>query len=181
MPPAVIDACCLIDLLASGHAEAILRACGRTWHVPSAVQAEVKYVRQYDATQPGRVVLVEADLGPLLGTGVLTGCQPDSQHELDRFTQYATLFRSDGESMCLAIAECRGWPVATDDRKAIRIARQAGLTVLSCPELAKTWDDVMDPDPSTLLRVLYDIELLAQFRPNPSLPLHPWWSDLLAS
>ena len=38
MPSAAIDACCLIDLLASGHAEAILRASSFTWQLPSAVQ-----------------------------------------------------------------------------------------------------------------------------------------------
>ena len=32
--PAVIDACCLIDLLASGQMEAILRATGYAWHLP---------------------------------------------------------------------------------------------------------------------------------------------------
>ena len=29
--------------------------------------------------------------------------------------------------------------VATDDRKAINVARRAGLAVLSCPELVKAW------------------------------------------
>ena len=48
--------------------------------------------------------------------------------------------------MCLALAESRGWLVATDDRKAIRVAQQAGLTVLSCPELIKTWADATRPD-----------------------------------
>ena len=43
--------------------------------------------------------------------------------------------------MCIAIAEQRGWTVATDDRKAIRVAQQAGLTVVSCPELVKRWAD----------------------------------------
>jgi len=181
MHPVVIDACCLIDLLASGHAEAILRACGHAWHIPTAVQVEVKYVRQHDPAQPGHVVLVEADLSPLLGAGVLTACQTDNQHESHRFTQYATQFRSDGEAMCLALAECRGWPVATDDRKAIRVAQQAGLTVFSCPELVKTWDDRIHPEQSALIRVLHDIELLAQFRPNPSLPQYQWWVDQIAS
>ena len=51
--PAVIDACCLIDLLASGQAEAILRATGHAWHLPTSVQAEVKYVRQHDPDNPG--------------------------------------------------------------------------------------------------------------------------------
>ena len=37
MPSIIIDACCLFDLLASGHSEAILRACGYAWHLPVAV------------------------------------------------------------------------------------------------------------------------------------------------
>ena len=53
MSSAAIDACCLIDLLASGHAEAILRASGFSWHLPAAVQGEVQYLRQYDPAQPG--------------------------------------------------------------------------------------------------------------------------------
>ncbi len=62
--PAVIDACCLIDLLASGQAEAILRATGHAWHLPAAVQAEVQYVRQYDPAQPGTFLSVPVDLTP---------------------------------------------------------------------------------------------------------------------
>jgi hypothetical protein len=38
---AVIDACCVIDLLASGNFEAILQSTGHTWHIPVAVQAEL--------------------------------------------------------------------------------------------------------------------------------------------
>ena len=45
--PAVIDACCLIDLLASGQMEAILQATGYTWHLPDAVKAEVQFVRRH--------------------------------------------------------------------------------------------------------------------------------------
>ena len=48
MPDAAIDACCLIDLVASGDAEAILRASGFRWYLPSAVRSEVQYRRQHD-------------------------------------------------------------------------------------------------------------------------------------
>ena len=51
---------------------------------------------------------------------MLTPCQPDDPQEQAQYVHYATLFRSDGEAMCLALAECRGWIVATDDRRAIR-------------------------------------------------------------
>ena len=166
MSPAVIDACCLIDLLASGNADAIRQAAGFTWHLPSAVQAEVRYVRQHDPKRPGQTVSVAADLKPLLNAGILQTCQAESEQELDRFTQYAAQFRSDGEAMCLALAETRGCVVATDDRKAIRVAKQAGLTVVSCPQLVKTWADKAKPDKTTLAQVLREIQTLAQFRPR---------------
>ena len=127
MPSATIDACCLIDLVASGHAQAILQAVGHAWHLPVAVQSEVQYVRQPDPVDPSKIILVPVDLDPLLGEGLLALCQPENQQESDLFTQYAVQFRSDGEAMCVALAESRGWFIATDDRKAIRISQQAGL------------------------------------------------------
>src|SRR5205823_6225863 len=124
MAPAVIDACCLIDLLVSGHGEAILRVTGYAWHLPTAVQAEVRYLRQHDPAHAGAFLPVPADLNPHFTSGLLTPCQPDDPQELARFVHYASMFRSDGEAMCLAIAESRGWVVASDDRKAIRIAER---------------------------------------------------------
>jgi hypothetical protein len=173
--PAVIDACCLIDLLVSGNADGILQAAGFAWHLPDAVQVEVRYVRQHDPKKPGQTVSVPADLTRRTNAGSLQMCQPNTEHELDRFTRYATQFRSDGEAMCLAIAESRAWTVATDDRKAIRVAQEAGLTVVSCPQLVKTWADKTKPAEAMLRKVLQDIQTLAQFRPNPSMPQYRWW------
>jgi hypothetical protein len=175
MTPAVIDACCLIDLLSSGAAEAILRATGHAWHLPDAVQAEVRYVRQHDPAQSGKIVTVPADLTPLIASGLLTLCRPDNPQEQARFVHYAAIFRSDGEAMCLALAESRGWTVTTDDRKAIRVAGQAGLAVISCPALVKAWAVATRPDRAALVRVLTNIQTLAQFRPYPAMPEAAWW------
>jgi hypothetical protein len=180
MQDAAIDACCLIDLLASANAEAILRASGFTRHMPSAVQGEVQYCRQHDPTQPGKTVNVPVDLSGMISANVLTLCAPENQKELDQFTHYAATFRSDGEAMCLAIAEQRNWVLATDDRKVIRVAKQAGLTVVSCPELVKAWSDATCPDHASLSRVLQDIQVLAQFKPNPTMPQYQWWVDEVA-
>lgn len=141
MPDAAIDACCLIDLLVSGEVQAILGATGLTWHLPRAVESEVRYCRQYDSARAGKTVDVPVDLSAMIASGILSVCDPRDQGELDRFTNYSTVFRSNaGEAMCLALAEQRGWIVATDDRKAIRVAHQAGLTVVSCPELVRAWE-----------------------------------------
>jgi hypothetical protein len=180
MPDAAIDACCLIDLLASGHVEAILRAAGFDWHLPSAVQGEVKHIRQHDPARPGQFLKVAVDLSSLIASGMLQVCGPNDKTEQDRFVHYAARFRSDGEAMCIALAEGRGWSLASDDRKAIRVAGQAGLTVVSCPVLVKQWADATKPDQATLLRVLRDIEVLAQFKPNATMSEHRWWVDELA-
>lgn len=180
VPDAVIDACCLIDVLASGDAEALFRAIGYAWYLPSAVQGEVQYRRQHDPAQPGKTINVPVDLSGMIASGLLAVCTPQTQQELDKFTQYAAVFRSDGEAMCLALALERNWLVATDDRRAIRVARHAGLTVVSCPELVKAWAVATDPNQSALLRVLWDIQVLAQFKPNPAMPEYQWWVEELA-
>jgi hypothetical protein len=180
MPDAAIDACCLIDVLASGDAEAMLRAGGFTWHMPSAVQAEVRFRREHDPAQVGKIVTVPVDLSGLIASGLLSSCDPQNQQELDQFTHYAALFHSDGEAMCLAIAEQRQWIVATDDRKAIRVAQQAGLMVVSSPELVKKWATATRTDQAALNKVLQDIQVLARFKPYRSLPHYKWWVNELA-
>lgn len=179
MSDAAIDACCLIDLLVSGHAEEILRSCGHNWHLPIAVQGEIKYIRQADATNPGQIIQVPVDLNPWVAAGLLTLCQAENQQQSDLFVQYAAQFRSDGEAMCLALAESRGWIIATDDRKAIRLAQEARLMVVCCPQLVKRWADTAHPDQSTLTTAIQDIERFAHFRPNATMPECEWWNDQL--
>ena len=175
----MIDACCLIDLLASGQAEAILRATGHTWHLPTSVQAEVQYVRQHDPDNPGAYPeRARRSHAAREVRGCSRRASPTTPRSRLSYVHYATLFRSDGEAMCLALAECRGWIVATDDRRAIEVAQQAGLTVVSCPELVKAWADATRPDSTSLVQVLTDIQTLAQFRPNPTMPESDWWSNL---
>jgi hypothetical protein len=174
--PAVIDACCLIDLLVSGQMEEILRATGYAWNLPDAVNAEFQFVRQHDPARPGSFLNAPVDLSPHLNSGLLAACQPTASQEQILFVQYAAQFRSDGEAMCLAIAEARGWVVATDDRKAIRVAEKGGLTVVSCPQLVKAWVDATRPDTALVVQVLTDIQTLAQFRPNSTMPESDWWT-----
>jgi hypothetical protein len=161
--------------------EGILAASGLTWHLPEAVKDEVRYCRQHDPTTPGQTIAVAVDLSAVFASGLLHSCSPQTQKELALFMRYAAIFRSDGEAMCLAIAAERKWTVATDDRRAIRIAQQAGLKVVSCPELLKSWADATHPAQPELCRVLRDIRVLAQFRPNSTMPEYQWWVDELAA
>jgi hypothetical protein len=179
--PAIIDACCVIDLLASEQMEAIFRSTGHIWHLPDSVRAEVQFIRQHDPARPGSFVTAQVDLSPHLNTGLLTACQPTGSHEQSLFVQYAAHFRADGEATCLAIAESRGWTIATDDRKAIRVAQQVGLTVVSSPALLNAWAVATNAGRGTIAQVLTDIQTLARFQPSPSMPHAGWWYRQITS
>jgi hypothetical protein len=160
--------------------EAILQATGYAWHLPDAVKAEVQFVRQHNPARPGSFLNAPVDLSPHLNSGLLTACQPADPKEQNRFVQCAAQFHSDGEAMCLAIAQSRGWLVATDDRKAIRIAQGTGLYVISCAELVKKWADATRPDPDDLLHALLEIQTLAKFQPNSEMPEAAWWNKVMS-
>jgi hypothetical protein len=179
MPDAAIDACCLIDLCASGQPDAILAASGFRWFIPSAVIGEARYLHRPSPDDPGRMVPVPLDLAPSLAVGLLTACDPEGEEEAKWFVQLATLFRSDGEAACLAVAKVRGWALATDDRKARREAASLGVPVVTTAELVKAWADATSVDEAAVIQILRDIQTYARFTPHKTMPLHLWWVDTL--
>jgi hypothetical protein len=173
MSERIIDACCLINLYASGKEESILRACGGFW-IPDHVRSEALRIRQVDEDDPTRLVSREIELENAIKAGYIRECQLEGQEELDAFVRFAMQL-DDGEASCLAVAESRGWTVATDDRKARRIASENGILLISTPEIVRRWIDTTSPDEATVVELLKRIERFARFRPRRADPLHDWW------
>ena len=72
----------------------------------------------------------------LVAADALTRC--DASNEEERVFRPVRRPLSLGwRRLCLALAEERGWTVATDDRKAIRVAGQAGLSSFPVPSWSK--------------------------------------------
>jgi hypothetical protein len=157
--------------------EAILAASGFRWFIPAAVVGEARYLHRPSPDDPSRLVPVPLDLSPLLAAGLLTPCDLEGEEEPRWFVQLATLFRSDGEAACLAIARSRGWALATDDRKARREAGSLGVPVVTTAELVKARADVTGADEAAVARLLRDIQTFARFTPHKTMPLHQWWVD----
>ena len=176
MSERIIDACCLINLYATGTEDSILQACGGFW-VPAHVQNEALRIRRFDEDDPTRLVPQDIDLGDAISAGLIQTCQLEGQDEVDAFVRFA-MELDDGEASCLAIAMLRGWTVATDDRKARRIASKNGIALIGTPELIQRWVDATSPSQATVSDVLKKIELFAKFRPRRSDPLHGWWTGL---
>ncbi len=152
----------------------LVDASALSWHIPRAVVDEALFVRAVD--EAGEPTLVEVDLQPLIAEGVLDVCFPNASE----FEQYVALAQEldDGEAMGIAIACERQWLFATDDRKAQRTCEKMGVSVITTPELIKSWSDGKGVGKEDARRVLSNIESFARFAPRPISPLYNWWADL---
>lgn len=176
MPPTIIDTCCLINLYATGHIEAVLAATNSAWHISEMVMRESLFLRRPDPEAEKGFILEPILLAPLIEAANLAVCTADGDDELALFVDFAGVV-DDGEAMCLALAQSRSWAVATDDRKARRIAQARGIPLQSTPEIIKTWADTTKPTPTQLAETLQRIQTFSRFTPQPSTPLSDWWTD----
>ena len=79
--------------------------------------------------------------------------------------------------MALAIAPCRGWQLSTDDRKALRLAGEAGVPVLTTPAVVKLWVDALGPQAAEIRATPVAIRNRARFLPGGRDPLCEWWME----
>jgi len=85
-----------------------------------------------------------------------------------------------GEAEAIAIAANRGVPLATDDRKARRVALDIApeLTIVSTPTVVRRWAS-KEPQPSAgeLAAALRAIERRASFVPPRDDANRDWWME----
>jgi len=174
----VLDACCLINLAAASALDPWLGDLGLRWMLPRAVRAEALSLRGTDAevAAPDALRRRPLLLDQAIDSCLLTVVQPENDAEL---TAYVDLVAEldDGEAMTLAIALRRGWQLATDDRKAIRLAGESGVPVLTTPMVLKRWADQLSPSSDELRAALIAIRDRARFLPSGRDPLCDWWME----
>jgi len=171
----IIDACVLINLLASDHIEAVLRMSASNSLICSAVEAESVYLRSGDPkTKPEKI-----DLQPLIGSGLLTLCSLEGAVETELYVDYASAL-DDGEAMSLVIALSRGFVFATDDRKARRLFLEAAgdpKLLKSTSELLRRWAEGQEIERDALKAALLRVEDRARYQPPTSDVNYQWWLD----
>ena len=172
----VIDACVLVNLLATGHIEGILGAAAERSVICTAVRTELIYLRPDDPKDP----LQPIDLTPLIDNGSLEVCQIQGDDEELLYIDYAAKL-DDGEAMCMALALSRRLRLATDERKARRLFIQATgdpERLISTAQLVRNWAETTSIPPTELGRVLASIQNRARYQPPAKDdPNYPWWID----
>jgi hypothetical protein len=173
----ILDACVLINLLASDEIEGILRVAGQYSFICSAVEGESIYLR----TDDPKVPLEPIDLHPLIESGLLTVCYIAGDQEAELYVDYASAL-DDGEAMSLALALSRGFLLVTDERKARRLFLEAaGDTnrLTSTSDLLRGWAGDARIEDARLKTALLQIETRARYQPPPTNANYQWWLDAI--
>lgn len=170
---AVLDTCCVINLGAAGDLSTMLAAVPLELWIPATAANEVLHVKELDKEDPAVLVQRILDLKPAVDAGSLQICEL-MPAEMSLFVQLATHL-DDGEAAAIAVAKHRGWKLATDDRKARRLATEIGVALLSTPEILSLWAKETKANDATITALIRKIRTFARFNPRPDSPQATWW------
>lgn len=177
--PVVLDACCLINLAATGKLEGVIRELPWPAVVTTVVLAEALHVYGPMPAEPGVPRSREPlDVRGLVVRGVVTEMSLQTDAEYAAFVRYAADV-DDGEAAGLALAKLHGLTLATDDRKARRIAAAGGIRLLGTPELVRAWAEAVGLKADAIGPILERVRDRARFVPAQNLPESDWWMSHL--
>jgi len=167
-----LDADVLMNLLATDRLEEILSANGARGILCPRTRAESVYLNPRSPGGKRQTI----DLFPHVASGMLVETTLD-QDETATFIRLAAEV-DDGEAQVLAVGLHRRLIVATDDRRARKVAAREGISLLSTPELILGWAAGGGRSSEEHRQAITDIEIRARFRPRPSDPSRPDWDRL---
>ena len=169
----LLDCSVLLNILATGRADEVLRTFHAGVGLCAAVAAETLFLRGENPSDAPESI----SLDPLIGAGLLQRHDLESDDEKAMYVQLAADL-DDGEAMTLAIAHRRGLSAATDDRKARRIARERfgdKLPLLRTTDIVHAWLETAQIDEASAGKLLKRIESIAHYKPANDDPLREWW------
>jgi hypothetical protein len=173
-----LDACCLIDLFATGHIAAVLEVLPPRF-ATSELVADREVLAIDGAPAPeGSEERIRVSPRSLETSGQLAILPLASEREQAEFVRFAGDL-DDGEASVCALAVVHGGGVATDDRKALRILGQAELQdpVLQTPELLFDWAQRSRASEDEIREALTRVRDRARFYPRADAPCFGWWES----
>ena len=176
----ILDACCVINLYATGRMAEIMDALPQAVFVSDYVK-DREALAIYESTddtalQERRKETI--DIEPLMQSGSLSSIALDCDKEGELFVRLAERI-DDGEAHTGAIAISRDWSVATDDGKAIKVLTQMSprIQIVQTPDIIKFWAEHTRAGIELVRQTLLNIELRANYLPSKKHPLKKWWVE----
>lgn len=168
-----LDNCSLLNLYASGRFQAIVGAVARPFVVEARVHAEALYIRR-GGTGEDADEREQVDCATLVASGALAVATL-SPIETATFVTFAAEV-DDGEAATAALALHRGYDVATDDGKALRLlhSQVPAARCYSTLELIKYWADITGAQRDVLRETLVAVRERGNFLWPKRDPLRAW-------
>jgi hypothetical protein len=175
MDTVILDACCTLNLAATGRIEEILRRLPYQFCIGRRSRGEALWLKIPDTEEREPV-----NLQPLIDQALLSEEWLKTSEEEALFVAFGASL-ADGEAEAAALAVRRGYLLATDDRKARRTVTERHPTarLTSTLELLKEWQALARPLDAELRHALLRISERATYRPRQSDPLWTWWAALI--
>lgn len=173
--PILLDACVLINLVATGKLDAISGALHLQLLMTQRARVEVGGLRD---EVDGAIELVPIELEHHITAGVLTVTALRSE-ELPAYVDLAREL-GDGEASTIAAALNRRLVLATDDRKARRVSIEHGLAEpIRTTDLIRRYCEQAALEAHAVRELLFAIQQRAHFVPPRSDSNQAWWVTYL--
>lgn len=172
----ILDACCLINLHASGQMKSILESLNVSLFIAEYVHTE-ELSSLKSGFDVGEVQVDEqSNLDFLIRAGIIAAVSFESEIEQNLFVNLA-VDMDDGEAATAALAVTRNWALGTDDRRAMAYLRQRNMNLpfVSTLEIIKFWADVTPASNDAVKSALTNVRVRGRYKPKSSHPLHSWW------
>jgi predicted nucleic acid-binding protein len=172
----ILDACCVINLYASGHMDEILLSLPPDIFVATYVHEQEVLSIFSGPLENAESSKQQIDLSSLVSHGLINIASLTTEEEEILFINLSVEL-DDGEAATSAIAFHRNWGIATDDGKALKIIRRDAphLQLLSTLALIRYWADTTNQPFSIVQLALKNVHLRARYRPGKNHPFFTWW------
>ena len=174
----VLDACCVLNLCASGHFVEILQSLPAQAVVTEVVrEKELLTLKRLEGEDNKDALQLEI----AIRQDLLLVVDFESELEEETFVNYVFALGDDGESATGAIAIHRDWAIATDDKKALSYFQReaASLQTISTLEIVKHWSEEAGITSSELRAVLMAIRTKGRYILHRNHPLLSWWKNFM--
>jgi predicted nucleic acid-binding protein len=174
----ILDACCILNICATGHFSEILSSLPSACFVSEVVRSkELKSLHRLEADY----LQGSSQFNEVIVQGLLQVVDFETEAEQISFLDYIMELGDDGESATFALAGQRGWAVATDDRKAISFARQnfPEMKIISTPQIIHDWATQNKVDAQRLKSILEQVHKIGKYQPGRHELLFDWWMNAI--
>lgn len=159
----------VLSLYATRHMGAILGSNAGPFAIVEAVARETLYIHVL-AEGIREQELVKLD--EFFASGLLQILRLESDDEFQALIRYAARL-DDGEAMTCALATQRGYRIATDEKKTIKLLR-GQVAITGALDMVRAWENAADLPTSTMRDILAAIEERG-YVPGTAHPHYAWW------